>query len=122
MELEVHENDWWWGTTVTLVAYKGLALVEMKFDQETPNIVLIEGLSVLEAYRRAGLARQMLEKCHEIAREREMKFSTLWVEKNNVWLTHWYERMGYIKIREDEHLYQMLKVLDDKENRESSEY
>ena len=48
----VHENEWPWGKTVTLIYAVGEGTVDMSFEKNNPGVCYISGLSVIPEERK----------------------------------------------------------------------
>lgn len=104
-----HYNTWWWGITLTLVHNKGIATVELQFDNEYPNVAFIKGISVVPDSRTKGYGTQMMELCEKLAKDAGMKMLQLAAEKENNWLVQWYNKCGFVIYGLSEHEYVMIK-------------
>lgn len=107
----IHENDWWWGRTITLISENGKISVEIAFDKERPNVGFIRNFIVYPTERGKGIGRMALEYCEDIIGKNICKFAELTVDKSKERLISWYNSVGYITISEDSNEYIMLKVL-----------
>jgi len=107
----VHENEWWWGKTLTLVHKEGLATVELQIDENYPSVAFIKGLSVFGLNRHQGLGKEMMAICEQLAEKEGKRFMQLSVTRMASWLPGWYKRLGYTIIQKDEHEYTMWKEI-----------
>ena len=98
----VHTNSWWWGSSVDIVKNDGTAIVCVKFDEKSlPTQGYICNLSVLSTERKKGLGGQMMQYAINACRDRNMTFASLRVDKKNIWLKEWYERLGFKELSRD---------------------
>lgn len=106
-----HINTWYWGKSIDLVVDNGVGIVSIKFENEYPDTAYIDGLSVLEQFRHKGYGHNILKRCEEIAKANNRRFIKLDVEKASSNLIKWYERLGYSTCYIGEHVYTMIKVI-----------
>ena len=111
MNIVIHNNRWYWGNTLTLISYDGMASVELQCDNKSPTIAFIKGLIVHDTCRNQGIGNKMLDACFSEAIKLNKLFLQLNVLKDS-WLVGWYERKGFNIIYEDDNEYTMWKQLD----------
>lgn len=111
MDIVIHNNQWYWGNTLTLIRYDGMASVELQCDNKYPTIAFIKGLIVHDTCRNQGIGNKMLDVCFSEAIKLNKLFLQLNVLKDS-WLVGWYERKGFTIIYEDDNEYTMWKQLD----------
>lgn len=106
-----HVNNWWWGKSFDIIVDNGIGIASVKLDNEYPDTAYVEGLSVLEQYRHNGYGHNILKRCEVIAENNNKRFIKLDVEKQNSDLINWYTRCGYSIYYIGEHVYTMIKVI-----------
>lgn len=106
-----HINNWWWGKSFDIIVDNGIGIVSIKLDNEYPDTAYIEGLSVLEQHKHKGYGHNILKQCEVIAENNNKRFIKLDVEKQNSELINWYTRHGYSICYIGEHVYTMIKVI-----------
>ena len=107
-----HTNNWWWGESVDIVKDDGTAIVCVKFDEKSfPTQGYICNLSVLETERGKGVGEKMIKYALMCCQDHNMTFASLRVDKNNIWLKGWYERLGFKELSRDENEIEMVKEL-----------
>ena len=108
----VHSNSWYWGTSVDIVKDDGTAIVCVKFDEKSlPTQGYICDLSVLETERRKGVGGEMIKYALMCCQDNNMTFASLRVDKKNIWLKEWYERLGFKELSRDENEIELIKEL-----------
>lgn len=107
----VHVTSWWWGDDIVILTKSGEGMIELQYENSSPNTAYLQGLSVLCDSRRKGIGRILVSQCEEFARQDGKLFSTLSVDFSYEWLVDWYKRMGYTILRVNEHTYDMIKSL-----------
>jgi ribosomal protein S18 acetylase RimI-like enzyme len=106
----IHENEWPWGKTVTVIWSDGVATINMSFEKNNPGVCYLSGLSVIPERRREGLALIMMEECINYCQ----KHNIFRIDLNSVqrdWLMHFYHQLGFINIEENEGFMRMYKML-----------
>ena len=111
MDIVIHNNQWHWGNTLTIIRYDGMASVELQCDNRYPTIAFIKELIVHDTCRNQGIGDKMLDACFSEAIKLNKLFLQLNVLKDS-WLVGWYERKGFTIIYEDDNEYTMWKQLD----------
>lgn len=111
MDIVIHNNQWYWGNTLTIISSDGMASVELQCDNKYPTIAFIKGLMVHDTCRNQGIGNEMLDACFSEAIKLNKLFLQLNVLKDS-WLVGWYERKGFIIIYEDDNEYTMWKQID----------
>lgn len=111
MDIVIHNNQWYWGNTITLIRFDGMASVELLCDDKYPTVAFVKGLIVHETCRKQGIGNKMLDACFSEAIKLNKLFLQLNVLKDS-WLVKWYERKGFTIIYEDDNEYTMWKQLD----------
>ena len=106
-----HENNWYWGRSITLITNdcKGLVTVSMYDDAE--DICYIHGLSVLPGKRNKGFGNYLLDTAEQFAVDNKCKEIMIDADKRDKWIKDWYRRRGYKVYRYGKHLYHMRKFL-----------
>lgn len=91
-----HENEWWWGTSYTLITNDGLATIELcvENNEERNYYGTIQSLMVHPSVRRKGLGNVMLMFAEEKAKKLGLKQVVLCARKGT-FLIPWYQRNGY---------------------------
>lgn len=108
--MTIHENEWPWGKTVTLVIADGSAMVDMSFEKNNPGVCYLSGLSVVPEKRRQGLALNLMRECEYYC----FKNNIFRISLNSVqeeWLMDFYHKLGFIDIEEREGFMDMYKML-----------
>ena len=111
MDIVIHNNQWYWGNTLTIIRCDGMASVELQCDNKYPTVAFIKGLIVHDTCRNQGVGNKMLDACFSEAIKLNKLFLQLNVLKDS-WLVGWYERKGFTIIYEDDNEYTMWKQLD----------
>lgn len=109
-----HENVWQWGKTITLVGDDGKAIVKMSFENDDPGVCFISDLSVVPDVRRQGLATQLMRVCERICSDMgifRLDLDSVLVD----WVQDFYKKLGYVRIREENGLLHMYKLLKKEE-------
>lgn len=99
----VHYNKWEWGDQYIIVLDGGNALGRLEIENPSDKKGIISGISVIQSQRRKGLGDQVLKACEEKAKELGLKLLSVYVE-NNSWVSDWYTRCGYDKVRKNKSL------------------
>lgn len=108
----LHRNNWYWGSSTDIVRGDGKAFVCVKFDKDSfPKTGYICDLSVFVTERNKGYGKEMMSYAIGECKKSGMLFARLHVDKNNVWLREWYERLGFKILSQDEREYEMIKAL-----------
>ena len=112
-----HYNSWWWGRSVTIIAYNGSGMVELGMDDKYEGWGFINSLMVEPRERRCGLGTALLLECERIGRECGLSRFYLTVRKDCQWRIDWYKKMGYELDYEDwgegsEYEYRMYKTIE----------
>lgn len=110
MDIVIHKNQWYWGSTLTIVKNDGMASVELQLDNKYPTIAFVKGLIVHDTCRKQGIGNAMLDACIIEAFKCEKSFLQLNVKKDS-WVVGWYKRRGFIIIYEDDDEYTMWKPI-----------
>lgn len=111
MKTVKHENEWWWGKSITIISENAKGMVEVQFDENMPGVGFIKNLSVVEEARRNGIGTALVMQCEDYARIYGKSFVQLTADKNKEWLVEWYKSMGYVITSVDDHEYLMTKAL-----------
>ena len=112
-----HYNTWWWGRSVTVIAYDGTGMVELCIDDKHDDWGFINSLMVEPRQRRNGLGTALLLECERVGRECGLSKFFLTVRKDCQWRIEWYAKMGYELDEEDygegaEFEYRMYKMIE----------
>lgn len=111
-EFIYHTNHWFWGTSVDIISNDGKGMVCVKFDKKTsPKTAYICDLSVFESSRNQGNGEILMQLALATAHEYKMTFARLYVNKEQIWLKEWYERLGFKELSRDENELEMIKEL-----------
>ena len=106
----VHENTWPWGQSLDFIADGGHGCVSVSFEKSNPGVAYISGLSVIPQYRRNGIATRLLKHCEDECKSRGI----FRIDLNSVtepFVVSFYEKHGFTKIREQDDLILMYKII-----------
>ena len=90
----IHQNTWLWGRTETIVVKDGAGICSVSIDNDDYSVAWIHGLSVLPAFRRQGLGRQLLETAQYRAGIMGAKVIFLKADPDS-FVADWYRREGF---------------------------
>lgn len=90
----VIQSEWFWGTSIHVVAADGNALVKMVMDKDNKDECEIYDLNTHHSCRNKGYATMLMKEVENIARNRNVKRLYLWT-KHGSWMEKWYRRMGF---------------------------
>ncbi len=96
-----------WGEAIFIMEKRGKAFARISWYTGEPTTAHFDMLSVEEKYRKHGLGTELQILREEIAIERGFTEVELWVKKD-MWMHEWYQRRGFIDIKEDEYESNML--------------
>lgn len=106
----VHENEWPWGKTVTLIYTVGEGTVDMSFEKNNPGVCYISGLSVIPEERKRHIGFCLMEECINYCQKHDI----FRIDLNSVqtdWLMAFYHKLGFQDIEENEGFMRMYKML-----------
>ena len=110
MTLIWHHNTWPWGKTARVITSHASGIVEMTFEDNSPGVCYISGLSVIPPKRRRGIATRLMLACENYCRENGI----FRLDLNSVmedWVMEFYKKLGYVPIKEVDGFMQMYKLL-----------
>lgn len=111
IDVIIHKNQWYWGSTLTIIKNDGMASVQLQLDNKYPTVAFVKGLIVHDTCRKKGIGSAMLDACIKETLKCGKLFLQLNAKKDS-WIVGWYERKGFTIIYEDDDEYTMWKQLD----------
>lgn len=101
-----HKNQWNWGTGVTIVIARGLALCTVSVTNDDCSVAYLSGVMVHTSVRKRGYGRLLLKYAERRARLLGCTKILLATDPNQ-WIADWYRRNGFIDAgtREDGMIY-----------------
>lgn len=96
----LHTNDWGYFKTETLIIDGGFGMVSIDYEKDKPEVAMIHDLSVIPPARKNGMAKALLTKAIEQAREHNCKYAELNYchQVTPQWVYNWYERNGFEEV------------------------
>lgn len=88
------EGEWFWGTSIHLIAGDGMALVKLVIDNRCRTQGEIYDLNTHPSRRQQGYASRLIQEAEKEATLRGCRRMVLWVEKDS-YQEAWYRRLGY---------------------------
>lgn len=76
-----------------------------------PQTAYICDLSVFESSRNQGNGEILMQLALATAHDYKMTFARLYVNKEQIWLKEWYERLGFKELSRDENEIELIKEL-----------
>ena len=92
--MKIHNNQWIWGESHTIILDNGNALCKVSIEKIVPSIAFLSDLSVVKEARRKGWGKTLMLAAERIAREKGAKEIRLVVNAPQ-WTADWYGRLGY---------------------------
>lgn len=108
-----HENEWWWGRSVTILHKEGIAMLEIRFSKDKPTTAYLANLSVFKSNRRCGLATELLSIADELIKKNDMSFVRVDIDRtsNEDWVYEWWKKMGFKVAGNELYVTEMIKFL-----------
>lgn len=105
-----HCNTTIWGGEISVMERKGVDFCRIAWDDDDPDTVYIDSLSVNKDMRQRGIARHILTMLETVGCRLGAKQCRLSVIVNS-WIYDWYKRRGYIDYsdHDDSHFIWMQK-------------
>ena len=104
-----HENNWYWGKSITFITNKCTGFVTVSIYNDTDDFCYVHGLSVLPEQRKQGIGDYLLDVAEQFAIENNIKKIIIDADKRDKWIKDWYKRRGYKVYSYGKHLYHMIK-------------
>ena len=108
-ECVIHKNRTNWGTVWHLITSDGMGHLQAYIEDENPNTMFFCGLSVMPEVRNRGIGKSLLHIGELLGKQYKVERLRLNVEKPDIGLNSYYEKLGYEFWDEDEEYIYLIK-------------
>lgn len=106
-----HEFTYKESKTIYIITENGNALAKAVLNNDTPDVIHIIDVSIIESFRRKGLGTMLVHECEALGKKHSKTSSVVIISTDDTLSINWFKKLGYNITDDDGDTYVMEKQL-----------